>query len=92
MRGNLRGHYGFRPDRSCHTAIMQIQKRFSGVRWFVEGDIEGFFDNIDHHILINLLRENIEDEKFINLIWKFLKAGYIKDWKWHKSYSGTKHV
>ncbi|WP_160724644.1 reverse transcriptase/maturase family protein [Bacillus sp. USDA818B3_A] len=81
--------HGFRPERSCHTAIMQIQKRFSGVRWFVEGDIEGFFDNIDHHIIINLLRKNIEDEKFINLIWKFLKAGYIKDWKWHKSYSGT---
>jgi group II intron reverse transcriptase/maturase len=81
--------HGFRPERSCHTAIMQIQKRFSGVRWFVEGDIEGFFDNIDHHIIISLLRKNIEDEKFINLIWKFLKAGYIEDWKWHKSYSGT---
>lgn len=81
--------HGFRPERSCHTAIMQIQKRFSGVRWFVEGDIEGFFDNIDHHILISLLRKNIEDEKFINLIWKFLKMGYIEDWKWHKSYSGT---
>lgn len=81
--------HGFRPERSCHTAIMQIQKRFSGVRWFVEGDIEDFFDNIDHHIIISLLRKNIEDEKFINLIWKFLKAGYIEDWKWHKSYSGT---
>ncbi|ENQ3080510.1 group II intron reverse transcriptase/maturase [Bacillus cereus] len=81
--------HGFRPNRSCHTAIIQIQKRFNGTRWFVEGDIEGFFDNIDHHTLINLLKKNIEDEKFINLIWKFLKAGYTKDWKWHKSYSGT---
>ena len=81
--------HGFRPNKSCHTAIMQIQKRQSGVRWFIEGDIEGFFDNIEHHTLIKLLRKRIEDEKFINLIWKFLKTGYVEDWKWHKSYSGT---
>lgn len=81
--------HGFRPNKSCHTAIMQIQKRQSGVRWFIEGDIESFFDNIEHHTLIKLLRKRIEDEKFINLIWKFLKAGFVDDWKWHKSYSGT---
>nr|WP_207193677.1 reverse transcriptase/maturase family protein [Bacillus sp. TH13] len=81
--------HGYRPNKSCHTAIKQIADTFNGVKWFIEGDIRGFFDNIDHHILINLLRKRIEDEKFLRLIWKFLKAGYIEDWKYHNTYSGT---
>ncbi|WP_309568030.1 reverse transcriptase/maturase family protein, partial [Bacillus thuringiensis] len=46
-------------------------------------------DNIDHHILIKLLKRKIKDEKFINLIWKFLRAGYLEDWKFNNTYSGT---
>lgn len=81
--------HGFRPEKSCHTALMQVKDRFNGVKWFIEGDIKGFFDNIDHHILINLLRKKINDEKFIDLIWKFLKAGFLEDWQYRKTYSGT---
>lgn len=81
--------HGFRPNLSCQTAVDKIQKTFTGVKWFVEGDIKGFFDNIDHHTLINLLRNRIKDEKFIRLIWKFLKAGYLEDWVYHKTFSGT---
>lgn len=81
--------YGFRPKRSCHTALTQIQKTFSGAKWFVEGDIKGFFDNINHDILISVLKERIVDERFIRLIRKFLKAGYLEDWKFHRTYSGT---
>lgn len=81
--------HGFRPMRSCHTALYEIKKDFKGVKWFVEGDIRGFFDNIDHHILINILRKNIKDEYFLGLIWKFLKAGYVEEWKFNKTYSGT---
>lgn len=81
--------HGFRPGRSCHTALLRVQHGFTGVKWFIEGDIEGFFDNIDHHILIRLLRKRIDDERFIRLIWKFLRAGYLEDWKYHKTYSGT---
>ena len=62
---------------------------FSGVKWFVEGDIKGFFDNINHEILIGILKERIADERFIRLIRKFLNAGYIEDWNFHNSYSGT---
>ncbi|WP_251137002.1 reverse transcriptase/maturase family protein [Exiguobacterium sp. s193] len=62
---------------------------FTGTRWFIEGDIKGFFDSIEHHTLINLLRKSIKDEKFINLIWKFLRAGYVEKWEFHKTYSGT---
>ncbi|KIL44557.1 RNA-dirted DNA polymerase [Jeotgalibacillus soli] len=81
--------HGFRPNRSCHTALKEIRKTFTGTRWFIEGDIKGFFDHIDHHVLIALLRKRIRDEKLINLIWKFLRAGYVEEWAFHKTYSGT---
>lgn len=66
--------HGFRPLRSCHTSIREFTS-WHGVKWLIEGDIVGFFDNIDHHVLIALLRKRIKDERFINLIWKFLRAG-----------------
>ena len=81
--------HGFRPKRSCHTALLHIQKTFSGAKWFIEGDIKGFFDNIDHDVLVGILRERISDDRFIRLIRKFLKAGYVEDWKFHNTYSGT---
>ena len=81
--------HGFRPHRSCHTALGMIQKSFAGAKWFIEGDIKGFFDNIDHNVLISILRERISDERFIRLIRKFLNAGYVEDWKYNKTYSGT---
>ena len=81
--------HGFRPRRSCQTALRSIRNLFTGANWFIEGDIKGFFDNIDHHILIDTLRERISDERFIRLIWKFLKAGYIEDFTFHNTYSGT---
>lgn len=81
--------HGFRPNLSCHTALKEIRNTFTGTRWFIEGDIKGFFDNIDHHVLVSILRRRIHDEKFINLIWKFLRAGYVEDWVFHKTYSGA---
>lgn len=81
--------HGFRPNRSCHTALKQIKCEFTAVKWFIEGDIKGFFDNIDHQIMVALLRKRIQDEYFLALVWKFLKAGYLEDWVYHKTYSGT---
>ncbi|WP_242847208.1 reverse transcriptase domain-containing protein [Desulfosporosinus acididurans] len=81
--------HGFRPQRSCHTALQQIQSTFNGVKWFVEGDISAYFDTIDHSILVRILRKRIKDERFIQLIWKFLKAGYLEDMQYHVTYSGT---
>ena len=81
--------HGFRPKRSCHTALLHIQKTFSGAKWFIEGDIKGFFDNIDHDVLVGILRERISDDRFIRLIRKFLKAGYVEDRTFHNTYSGT---
>ncbi len=81
--------HGFRPDRSCHTAVQDIRQSFKGTKWFIEGDIKGFFDNIDHHVLISILRKRIKDEQFIALIWKFLKASYMEFESFQKTYSGT---
>ena len=84
-----RQSHGFRPKKSVHTALMQVKKSFTGVNWIVEGDIKACFDNFDHHVLIDLLRRRITDEAFINLIWKFLKAGYMEQWEYNCTYSGT---
>jgi group II intron reverse transcriptase/maturase len=81
--------HGFRPQRSCHTAISKIKMTFAGTKWFIEGDIKGFFDNINHDILTTILKERISDDRFIRLIRKFLNAGYIEEWTFHKTYSGT---
>lgn len=81
--------HGFRPRKSCQTALIGIQRTFTGTKWFVEGDIKGFFDNINHEVLINDLKERIADERFIRLIRKFLNAGYVEDWRYNKTYSGT---
>lgn len=81
--------HGFRPGKSCHTALIYLQNNFLGAKWFIEGDIKGFFDNINHDVLINTLKERIDDDRFIRLIRKFLNAGYIEDWKQFNTYSGT---
>lgn len=81
--------HGFRPKRSCHTALKQLRREFNGMRWFVEGDIKGCFDNIDHAVLVGLLNNKIKDARITKLIYKFLKAGYLEDWQYHKTYSGT---
>ena len=81
--------HGFRPQRSCHTALTQIQRTCTGAKWFIEGDIKGCFDSIDQHILTTILRKRIKDEQFIGLIWKFLRAGYMEDWRYNATYSGA---
>ena len=81
--------HGFRPKRSCHTALKQLRREFNGTRWFVEGDIKGCFDNINHAVLVGLLNNKIKDARITKLIYKFLKAVYLEDWQYHKTYSGT---
>ncbi|MFB6215869.1 MAG: reverse transcriptase domain-containing protein, partial [Candidatus Aenigmatarchaeota archaeon] len=72
--------YGFRAGRSPHDALHFIRHHFQGVRWVIEGDIAKCFDEIDHHLLISILRKRIKDERFIRLIWKALRAGFLSDW------------
>ena len=60
--------HGFRPHRSCHTALKQVKTHFGGASFFIEGDISKCFDSINHELLIKLLKNRINDERFIRLI------------------------
>lgn len=81
--------HGFRPNRSCHTALESIKNTFTGVKWIIEGDIKACFDSFDHEVLIGLLERRIRDSRFINLVRKMLKAGYMEQWTYKESLSGT---
>ncbi len=81
--------HGFRPNRGCHTCLTQIQRGWTGTKWLIEGDIRGCFDNIDHTVLLSILRESIHDERFLRLIGNLLEAGYLEDWRYGETLSGT---
>jgi len=81
--------YGFRPGRGCHTALLDIHRHWNGTKWFIEGDIEGCFDNIDHKLILELLERDMPDSRFLNLIQAMLEVGYMEDWQYHQSYSGV---
>ena len=80
--------YGFRPNKGCHMALTKIKREFNGTMWFIEGDIKGCFDNINHNRLIEIISNKIRDERFLQLIRKFLSSGYMEDWQYNKTYSG----
>jgi group II intron reverse transcriptase/maturase len=81
--------HGFRPGKGCHTALKQIHHSWKGTKWFIEGDIKGCFDNIDHNVLLEILARDIQDNRFLKLIRQMLKAGYLEDWRYHETFSGT---
>lgn len=81
--------HGFRTGKSCHTALLQVKQSWTSIKWIIEADIKGFFDNIDHDLLIQFLERKIDDHRFISLIRYMLKAGYLEDWTFHKTHSGT---
>ena len=81
--------HGFRPGRSCHTALESLRRNWVGTKWVIEADITECFERIDHHRLLDILRERIQDNRLINLIRKFLNAGYLENWQYYRTYSGT---
>ncbi|WP_378410483.1 reverse transcriptase domain-containing protein [Rhodocytophaga aerolata] len=81
--------HGFRPGRGCHTALQEVSRQGRATKWFIEGDISACFDKIDHSVLLDILREQIHDNRFLRLIGGLLKAGYLEDWKWNATYSGV---
>lgn len=81
--------HGFRQSRGCHTALQEMQNTWRGTKWFIEGDISQYFDTIDHSRLLEILTEKIHDNRFLNLLQGLLKAGYLEDWKYNHTYSGT---
>ncbi|GJA21165.1 MULTISPECIES: reverse transcriptase domain-containing protein [Aeromonas] len=81
--------YGFRPQRSCHSALTEIRDSWKGTKWVCDVDIKGYFDNIDHNQLLHFLSKRIDDPKFLKLIRRFLEAGYMEEWRFHGTHSGT---
>ena len=81
--------HGFRPGRGCHTALTAVRETWRGAKWYVEGDVSQCFDKIDHQVLLSILRENIHDNRFLRLIQGVLQAGYLEDWHYHATLSGT---
>jgi len=81
--------HGFRQGRGCHTALREITQGWRGVKWFIEGDIKGCFDSIDHEVLLKMLSENVRDNRLIRLVSNMLKAGYMEDWRYGDTLSGV---
>jgi len=81
--------HGFRPARGCHTALSKTRHTWTGTKWYIEGDIKGCFDNISHQKLMDILRENIQDNRFLRLIDGLLRAGYVEEWYYNRTLSGT---
>jgi group II intron reverse transcriptase/maturase len=81
--------HGFRPGRGCHTALLTIKQKFAGTTWFIEGDIKGCFDNIDHEVLLSILARDIQDGRLLELIRRSLKAGVMEEWTYKPTYNGV---
>ncbi len=81
--------HGFRPGRGCHTALSEVAEVWTGTRWFIEGDIKGCFDNIDHEVLLSVLGERLHDNRFLRLLKHLLRAGYLEEWRYGQTLSGT---
>jgi group II intron reverse transcriptase/maturase len=81
--------HGFRPGRGCHTALSKIVHSWKGVHWFIEGDISDCFGSLSHDVLLNILSEHIQDNRFLRLIRHLLQAGYLEEWRWHETLSGA---
>ena len=87
----LKSSYGFRPNRNAHQALKELNDliMFQPVNHIVEADIKGFFDNVSHEKLMDFIRIRIGDPTLLNLIERFLKAGYIDDGILVKPDAGT---
>ncbi|MFJ8257270.1 reverse transcriptase domain-containing protein [Peribacillus asahii] len=81
--------HGFRPKRGCHTALSEIERKWPATKWFVEGDISKCFDSLNHKVLMSILRKKIQDNRFLRLIENLLRAGYLENWRYNTTLSGS---
>jgi RNA-directed DNA polymerase len=83
--------YGFRPERSCHTAITRLNTVVMSkpINYIVEVDIRKFFDNINHYWLLRCLEERISDPNYLWLIRRFLKSGVMENGAYTESGIGA---
>ncbi|ARN56317.1 group II intron reverse transcriptase/maturase [Sedimentisphaera salicampi] len=72
--------FGFRPRRSAHQALKQLQSYCAeGYRWVVDMDLEKFFDNVNHDILMNRISRRVQDKRVLGLIRRYLQSGIMVD-------------
>ena len=83
--------YGFRPKRNTHQALNEIDTIImtQPVNHIVEADIKGFFDNVNHNMLMEFIKRRVKDTSLLLLIEKFLKAGYVDNDLLIKTDKGT---
>ncbi|WTA16821.1 reverse transcriptase/maturase family protein [Streptomyces sp. NBC_00853] len=81
--------HGFRPRRGCHTALRDVVNTWTGTAWLIEGDIAQCFDRLDHSVMLRILGEKIHDNRFLRLMRNMLQAGYMEDWIWNATHSGS---
>jgi len=83
--------YGFRPGRSCHQALERLDKKImkNPVRYVIDADIRGFFDNIDHKWMRRCLEERISYKNFLRLMVRMLKGGVMEEGVYVETGKGT---
>jgi len=82
--------HGFRAQRSCHTAMeLLVKYRSEGYRFVLDADIKGFFDNISHKLIMDLMTREIADGNILGLLRKFLQAGVMEDGSVKPTRKGT---
>lgn len=80
---------GYRPGRGVESALQVIIKNIElGRNWIYDCDIKGFFDNIPHKKLMKVLNKVIADGTVLDLIWSWLKCGYMEDGKYYNTKTG----
>jgi len=81
--------HGFREGRGCGSALREIYYTWRGTTWLIEGDIADCFGTLSHELLISALSERFHDGRFIHLVKKLLDAGYLEDWRFHRTLNGV---
>lgn len=82
--------YGFRPNRSCHDAILRAKEIMNdGYKWVVDLDLEKFFDTVNQDLLISIIRRTVNEDKVVSLIRKYLQAGVLINGVFEKTEKGT---
>jgi len=82
--------FGFRPGRGQLDALAVVAENArNGYRWVVDGDIQQFFDTLDHQQLMAALRRRISDGELLRLIYRWLKAGYLAEGVFHDTDAGS---